>query len=322
MKTLRWWVGLWDRREHPRALATVRILLAAVLLVDWLTIAQLGLVDAIFAPLEGGGIGDPFGRETVPWLYGVVPPERAGVVIFGALVTLTVMVGAGVMTPVSCGALVLVWAQAARGLPLADRGIDTLCRNALLILTFSGCFRAWSVDAKLMTGRWSGDSQPIPSWPRYLLICQVVLMYFTAGTHKYASSWTPFGDFSALYIAMNDPAFAMLRPSLLAGVFPATQALTAGSLLWEVAAPMMLFALYFRDTRIRPGGLRSMMNRLNFRTLYLLIGASFHMGTAVSLQLGIFPWAMLSLYPAFFHPDELQQFMRGLRGGDGDTRTD
>ncbi len=184
-----------------------------------------------------------------------------------------------------------------------------LIRNVIFLLAFSSAHRVWSLDARIRTGSWRGDGRPVPAWPRYLLIIQLVILYFTAGVQKVASSWTPFGGFSALYIAMRDPAFAMGPQPWLDTLYPATQLLTASTWLWEWAAPLLLLSLYYRDTRERPGRLRTVLNRLSFRTNYLLIGVVFHVGTALTLQLGIFPWAVISIYPACFHPDELRSVL-------------
>ena len=32
----------------------------------------------------------------------------------------------------------------------------------------------------------------------------------------------------------------------------------------------------------------------------------FHLALAATTELGIFPWAMLALYPVWLHPDELK----------------
>ena len=302
----RWWVDLWDRREDPRVLATVRILLASVVLCDWLRILSLDLVVPLMAPLTAGGMGAPMARTTPPWLYTVLPAEpQTAWLLFGAAVVLTVMLGVGLATRAAAVGLVLLWAQLAQCLPAADRGIDMLIRNVIFLLAFSGSHRTWSLDARLRTGSWRGDGQRVPAWPRYLLVVQLVILYFTAGVQKVASSWTPFGDWSALYIAMRDPAFARGPQPWLDALYPLTQALTASTWLWEWAAPLLLLALYFQDSRTRSGRLRALLNRLRFREGYLLIGAIFHIGTALTLELGIFPWAVLSLYPACFHPDEL-----------------
>ena len=51
-----------------------------------------------------------------------------------------------------------------------------------------------------------------------------------------------------------------------------------------------------------------------------LIGNPFlHIGIAATMQLGIFPWAMLALYPSFFHPEEYARtpLLRRLRTSRG-----
>jgi len=305
MSVLRWWVALLDRREGAGPQAAVRILLALVILLDWLQIGRLGLVQAIFAPEAAGGIGRPMSREPALWLYAALPAEQVAPLAYGAVLVLAGMLLVGLATRFSAAALVLLMAQLALALPATDRGIDMLIRNMLVLLVFAHSHRAWSLDAHVR--RWLGwENGLVPAWPRYLVVMQLVILYFTAGLQKVASSWTPFGGFSALYIAMRDPAFAVFPPELVSALFPMTQALTAGSLLWEWGAPLLLLSLFYRDTRTRPGRLRALCNRLRIRELYLLLGALFHLGTAVSLQLGIFPWAVLALYPACFHPDELR----------------
>jgi vitamin K-dependent gamma-carboxylase len=313
MAMLRWWVALTSRREDPLSQALVRVLLAAVILADWVQIGRLGLVEALFAPESMGGMGRPLHREPASWMYQLLPPEHVAVLGYGAVIVLTVMVGLGLLTRLSAGALVLVMAQLALALPAADRGIDMLIRNMLVLLVFAHSHRALSLDAWFKSGRLTGDGEEVPAWPRYLVVMQLVILYFTAGMQKVATSWTPLGDFSALYIAMRDPAFAVFSPELLATLFPLTQALTASSVLWEWLAPGLLLALLFRDTRLKGGWLRAAFNRLRFRDAYLLIGLSFHFGTAISLQLGIFPWAVIALYPACFHPDEVRSLLRSHR---------
>ena len=139
---------------------------------------------------------------------------------------------------------------------------------------------------------------------------QLVILYFTAGVQKVSSAWTPFGSYSALYLVMRDPAFATISPGALRSVFPLTQLLTVASLAWEWAAPGLLLSMFYRDTRTRGGHIRAAFLRHRFRDRYLVLGIGFHIGTALSLQLGIFPWAVLALYPACLHPDELSRLWR------------
>lgn len=302
MSWLRWWVAIWDRRETAEPQALVRILLSLVILVDWIQIGRLGLIVPLFGPEHLGGIGRPLQREAAGlWLYQVLPPEHVAVAAYVGVLVLAVMVGVGLLTRLAAAALLLLMAQLAIAMPGADRGIDMLIRNMLLLLVFAHSHRAWSIDALI----WRRASREVPAWPRYLIVMQLVVLYFTAGVQKVSSAWTPFGGYSALYLVMRDPAFATISPDALRAMYPLTQALTAASLLWEWAAPGLLLALFYRDSRERGGRLRSALLRHRFRDVYLGLGIIFHIGTMVSLQLGIFPWAVLALYPACFHPDEL-----------------
>ena len=201
MSRLRWWVALWDRREDPRPVALVRIFMAAVVLVDWFRIWSMDLVVPLFATSAGGGMGMPLARKTVPWLHATFP-EHAAWLGFGTVVVLTITLGLGLLTRTSAMLLVLMWTQLALALPASDRGIDMLIRNVIFLLAFSSAGRVWSLDARIRTGSWRGDGALVPAWPRYLLVMQLVILYFTAGVQKVASSWTPFGGYSALYLSL------------------------------------------------------------------------------------------------------------------------
>jgi len=147
----RWdaWAGLWARRESPRTLAIVRILVATVLLYDFWKVWDLGLVVPLWGAPDVGGLGDAMHRTPVPELYRWFPATAqvawaAWGVVVGALACVLV----GFATPVAALVATLTSAQLAEVLPLADRGIDLLLRDALFLLAFSGCNRAWAVDAR------------------------------------------------------------------------------------------------------------------------------------------------------------------------------
>lgn len=309
------WVRLWDRREPASALALVRVFMGLVICWDLAQVMRFDLVVPLFTTFEAGGLGDVSRYTTKPELLEWVGPSAGQawtlyLVCMGAAVLFTV----GLLTPLSGLILLLAWAQWALILPPSDRGIDMLMRNVVLVLVLSGSHRAWSLDARLRTGSWAGDGRLVTAWPRYLLVLQLVFVYFCAGVSKVASSWLPVGDWSALYIAMRDPAFRKLDVETLHLVYPLTQLGTLVSWTWEWLSPLLLLAFYFRATRTRPGRLRAICNRMSFVSVFLAIGAAFHVGTHFALQLGIFPLAMLAVYPACFHPDELaplrQRFTR------------
>ena len=89
---------------------------------------------------------------------------------------------------------------------------------------------------------------------------------------------------------------------------------------FEWGAPALLLFHYWYVTRGREGRLRRWSNRLHLRFVYVALGASFHLGIAFTLRLGIFPFGVLALYPAFFHPDELVAAWRWLRARGGRGR--
>lgn len=315
MSTLtdRWsrWVALWNRQELPDALALLRVLLCLVLLTDQLEVIRLGLVDALWAPGELGGIGDPLASVPPPLLYRILPPTLlTSHLAFGAWVAATVLFGIGLFSRFSGILLVLLYAQLALVLPGADRGIDMLMRNVLLVLALSPAGEAWSLDARIRTGRWGGARVPRPAWARHLLIVQLAVMYFTAGVQKVSLAWLPMGSFSALYIVLHDPAVSSVAGQNLEPWYPLTQLATACTMVWEWSAPLLVLAIWYRDTRTRPGRLRAWMNRVDFRLLYLLVGVAFHVGIHATMHIGIFPTAMMALYCCAWHPDELASLFR------------
>jgi len=305
-----WWVALWDRRESPLMLAMIRIGLSVVMLFDLFWVAWYNLVVPIWGPMDAGGLTNVVSRKDMPWVYDVFPhvPETA-IALYAVVMLSLVSFGAGLFTRSSGLLFVLTYSQMAHINDPADRGIDTLVRIMMLILICSQCGATASVDAKLKTGRWMGDGQLAPAWPRYLIICQLVLMYWCAGVEKFAVSWFPWGGYSALYIILQDPIFAHFDFGFLAHplLYPFTQLSTAVSHIWEWTVPLLLLAYYYWDTSDRPGRLRALFNRAHVRLVYISIGAIFHLLLACSLRLGIFPAAMLAFYPAFFHPEEAKR---------------
>lgn len=304
---IRWWIGLWDRRESATSLALVRLLLSVVVLYDLMLVGWYDVPVLLWAPVEVGGAHDLLARPSVPWVYRVFPPtETTAVALYYTCVLSLMSFGAGFLTRFSGVVFVLSYAQTAIINDQADRGIDRMIRIAIWLLILSQSSRAFSIDAWLKTGKWRGDGSLIPSWPRYLLILQIVVMYWCAGVEKFAVTWFPWGGYSALYIILQDPIFARMDFSFLASpwIFPLTQIGTAVSHAWEWTFPVILLAYYYRDTPTRSGRMRRFFLRWDIRLWYVVLGILFHLLLAATLRLGIFPAAMLAFYPAFFHPTE------------------
>ncbi len=306
-----WWRSLWAGAEHPSVMAVIRVLVGVVFLYDLALVWQYHLITPLWGPGGAGGIGDPSNRAQVVELYrwfgdSAHVARWAFRALFGAVLCFTL----GLFTRPMALLAVLIYAQLARVLPDADRGIDMLLRNVLFIYVFVPAGRFWGADARLF-----GPLGRIPAWPRRLIVLQLVVVYFTAGIQKTAVAWWPWGGFSALYVVLQDIAIARIPFSWLRQVYPVTQLFTAITMVFELLACLVPLAYWYRSTPLRAGWLRAQFNRNAIVTRWWLpMGVCLHVGIAASMQLGIFPWVMLALYPAFFHPDELARGWRRMRG--------
>jgi hypothetical protein len=321
MSWLARWVAFWDEREPPTTLAVIRIAIALVMLVDLAEIAWHGVATWLWAPLEAGGTL-AWDAADAPLLYRLLPQTAGSAqLLWLGLVLSLVCVGAGFCTRGAALCYVLLSAQAALINGPADRAIDRAIRIMMLILVLSPAGKVWSIDARLKTGRFRGSLAPAPAWPRYLILAQLVLIYFGAGLAKGGTYWYPWGGYRALYLTLQDPILAAADFRWLAQplAFRMTQVATAVTHLWELSAPLVLLAAYARRTRGKAGWLRRLFVLVPVRNLYVALGVAFHLTLALSLRLGIFPFAMLACFPAFFRPEELERGLVRLRAWTAST---
>lgn len=293
------WVDLWDRREDAAALALVRIFVGLALAYDFVEIWRLDLVDVLYTA-DGFGVA----------FDGLLSPQATWWI--AALASLGI--ATGTLTRISCIAFVLASAQLAHMSPNADRGIDVLLRVVVAVLALSRSHARWSVDALVMRRVFKRPfATAIPAWPRYLLLLQLVWVYFSGGINKGGVSWQPGGGFTALANILGDPHVARFDPSgWLPTVMPLTRIATALTMLFELGAPLYLAFYYYDRTRARGGKLRRLCNKLRLRWAWIALGLAFHLGIAVGMRLGIFPWGMLALYPVLLAPDELAAMVARL----------
>jgi len=307
------WVTFWDRREPATSLALVRILVAVVLLGDLVQAYAYGLVEAIWGPPpEGLGWGGQGNNAPLAARWLGASADTAWIV-WGTGVISALTLAAGAASRVSAFVLAFTWAQLGLLAPDSDRGIDFLLRGVLLILALSPCGARWSIDAWLRRRIGRPFPDLVPAWPRYLLFLQLIWCYFSAGHNKTDKAWGPLENFAALGNILTDPHFARFDPAWVAPGYPLLQLATASTMLFELGSPLMILLTYWSATAERPGQLRRWANRLRLRWLWIATGVGFHVGIAVTMRLGIFPWGLLALYPVLFHPDELSRAGAWLR---------
>lgn len=283
MRLWRAWVALWDRREDPTHLALVRIAVGVVLVVDLLLVWHHGLIAPLYAPPpEGYATASSLDPHAL-WLIATLSAAA---------------LAAGALTPLACVTFVLTSAHLGHLNPDADRGIDMMLRVAIAILALSRCNARFSIDARFMRAR----PAAIPAWPRYLIMVQLVWIYFSGGINKGGAEWGPAGGFTALGNVLADPHFARFDPAWIEAVHPLTRIATAATIAFELTAPVYLWLYYVAATPERTSRLRALVRRLHLRRLWLGFGASFHLGIALTMTMGIFPWGMLALYPALLIP--------------------
>jgi vitamin K-dependent gamma-carboxylase len=305
----RWW-STWedfcDERESPVAIALVRILLGICLVYDFAHIWFLDLVVPLFSVAAVGGVSDALIRESTPLWYRVFPGTLwAAQLHHAALLLSSLGLLTGTFQRVSVGVLLFASVQFVEVVPYSDRGIDTLLRLVLCILWFSPASRTLSVDAWVRTGSLLGDGRPEPAWAKRLIIGQIVLMYFGAGTQKVGITWWPMGHMGALYFALQDPAVAAWDFSFIRQqpYFFLAQVGATVTMLKQYTYPTVLLLFWWKRNPGRGGRIAELALRWHLEWLWITVGFVFHVILGFTMNLGIFPWAMLALYPVWVGAD-------------------
>ena len=196
-----------------------------------------------------------------------------------------------------------------RSNPFAGGAYDTLLHNLLWLLFLSRSTATLSLDSRLRHGVWARSVQ-VPAWPRYLVVFQMVVVYASTGIQKVSSHWSPLGGFSALYYTLQQPSWQRFDMSWLAFIYPLTQVGTAVTWIWEISSPLLWVALYFRAKPQGGSWLRACFKRIDARAIFVTVGLAMHLLAWVLMDLGLFTWVSLAMYPCLWRPDE-------LRGGAG-----
>ena len=186
---------------------------------------------------------------------------------------------------------------------------DLLLSNALWLLVLSDSAATLSLTCRIRTGTWRSARQ-VSAWPRYLFIGQLVVLYWMTGLQKVSAHWVPGGDLGALYYILQQPAWIRADLPGLAHVYALTQLATLTTWSFEIGAPLLLLAMWFRDTRARSGRLRAVMNRLDYRSLFAVVGIGLHAGIQLLMDIGPFGLITLAIYPALWSPDEWRRLRR------------
>lgn len=306
MTKWRQWVAFWDEKELPHSIALVRIFVGLCLLYDMVHIWHLGLVVPLFGAQDVGGLSAAHLASNPVWFYEWMPPTAFSArLLHAALLMAALTLTIGFFSRFSALVCLLCWVAFAFVAPFSDRGIDSLSRMLLTILVFAPCGASLSIDARLRFKRWWGNGELVPAWARKLFVLQLVWMYFSAGTLKVGVTWWPHGDFAALYYALLDPGvsafdFGWMYHTPIAFFF--TQVGTAMTMLYQLTYPFVLLIFWWKRNPDRGGRIAALTRRFPVEWFWIGTGALFHVILGIVMNLGIFPWMMLAVYPAMFDP--------------------
>lgn len=279
------WVE-WTSREGPALpLALVRVAVCVVLLGDLAAAYLDGVGWAPWLPAAVGGLAaEPGAWYLDRGLGALLGPDVGGpaalLVCAGALVLGAV----GLATRPALLVAALAHAQLAYLDDPADRGVDRLLRIALLVCALGAS------DARLTP--FGPRRDRVLAWPADLLRATLTTVYVGAGLAKLTTQagWLTGGDPPVLARALADPLVGRLDPAFLVAHPTASAAAGAAVVLFELSAPL----LWTRHARA-----------------WALAGVAFHVGTALVLDLGIFPWGVLALYPALLVPPRSRSRVAG-----------
>lgn len=294
------WVSVVQRREGGESLALFRIAMGACVLLTVLTLVKEELVSVVWLDAAHGGY-----RATVHgnWLIRLLGGVTPGVV--WSLVGVSIVAGAALVVGVWARVAALVAGQSVIALTRlnyeASGSYDLMLTNALWLLVLSQSAATLSLSCRIKRGAWVSDTE-VPAWPRYLIVFQLVAVYASTGLQKMSIHWMPLGDLSALHYILQQPSWQRFNMDWMGGVYWLTQLATLVTWVWELTAPLLLVAMYFRATCDRGGRLRSLFNRVRFVELFVAIGVVMHLGTWVLMDVGIFTWVALAYYPCIIEP--------------------
>lgn len=305
------WVRFWDRREAPYSLAVVRLLVGAALFGDLIQAAIFDVIPLVMAPPPlGGGYGQTL--DTAPLVvrwFGASP--GTGFAVWALALVACALFTAGVGYRVTSWVLVFAMAELDGVQPVGD-SIDSLLRIVLPVLAASGAGKVWSFDAWLRHRRGKPLEELVPAWPRYLIVIQLLWIYVSAGHQRDGRMWGP-PEFSALGNVLGDPHFARFEPGTFAVLYPLLRVGTAVTMLFELTSPLYLLWLWLELHPGRGGRFGDAVRRFRIRWAWLALGVSLHGGIALGMKIGLFPFGMLALYPAFVRPPELAAAITWVR---------
>ena len=305
------WLGLLHHREPATSLAILRIFLGLAVLRELAAPVVCGVVPLLWlAEPDGGTLLSPLDGGWRFALLGGYSPDAVWTML-GVGIASSVAMVLGLGGRVAPFVALQCFVGVTDLNPAAGGSDDYLVANLLWLIVLSDSTSTGSLAAWWKSGTfWT--AQPVAAWPRYLVLFQLVVMYFSTGLQKMSVHWVPWGERSALFYILQQPTWQRFSIDA-APLYPFTQWMTLAVWLWEVASPLLLVSVWWHRTADRTGRLRRWSNRMHLRSLLLAFGVTMHIGIFVMMDVGMFSVVSLSCYGCAFHHDELKSALHALQ---------
>ncbi|MBL9113622.1 MAG: HTTM domain-containing protein [Verrucomicrobiaceae bacterium] len=172
----------------------------------------------------------------------------------------------------------ILWGSLETRNTMIINGADPAIRMLLFWMMFLPTGTVWSID-QLKKGR--PASMVVTALPVVCLWIQIGSIYFYSALLKTDHTWTK--DFTAVWQVMHADVFAR-QAAVWLRLFPEVcRSLTQCTVWLELYGPLLLLIPFWTGL---------------FRTIAVVLFIGFHLGIAVTMDIGSFPWAMTSAWCA------------------------
>lgn len=223
-------------------------------------------------------------------LFALIPhDDRWIAAFFWLLLAASITLTAGLGTRLSTIVLYLGLNSLNQRNTLIFHGGDTLLRTVMFFLIFAPAGAALSLDRLLKLRKNHAPHTPAPPvspWAQRLIQIQIAVVYLASFLWKLKGA--PWRDGTALYYVLH---LGEIRRFPIPAFFYqpwAFHTLSWITMLFELSFPLLIW--------FKP-----------FRNPLLIIGILFHLSLEYTLNLPMFQWEMLCIYPLFLNGDLIER---------------
>jgi hypothetical protein len=280
----------------PLPIGLFRIAFGIVLLFRFITLClefnPLFTPDSFVAWEVARSFGQSVTGETVPYyrwsLFGISDTTLwARLLFIGYGISILAFL-VGWRTKVAAFLVFVLTVSIHRREPILWTGGDLVIQCFAFWLLFVPAGAALSLDACRRAQR-GGSPQVARAWGLLLLQSQVALIYFSTFLLKLfeAPAWT---NGTAMAETWRLPFYARPWSHVLLGVPGLAEAATWGTMVFEIAFPLLIWSP-------------------RFRPWLLWFGVAFHLAIELTMRTGTFTWAMLAAYIPFLTASSLHHWV-------------